>query len=119
MAWPTFAAGPGGRSLGPTPRSASLDTLGLPSSRRCASRRAFRLRLRAPRGERVRTARVYVNGRRVRTLRGNRRTVPVSLRGLPKGTVRVKVVVRTRSGRRLVRERRYRTCVAKRRAPSA
>jgi hypothetical protein len=115
LAWPSFAPGPGGRSLGPTPRSAPLGALGLPSARRCASRRAFRIRLRMPRGERLRSARLYVNGRRVRTLRGRRRTIPVSLRGLPKGTVRVKVVARTRSGRRLVRERRYRTCVARKR----
>ena len=119
--WLDYSDGPGGRPLGPPPRSqpvtgagaAATSSLGLPSARRCVSRRRFRIRLRAPRGERLASARVYVNGRRVRMLRGRRLRAPVDLRGLPRGTVRVKVVARTRAGRRIVAQRRYRTCATR------
>jgi beta-glucosidase len=81
------------------------------SSGRCASRRHFRIRLRAPRGERLVSARVYVNGHRVRVLRGRRLRAVIDLRGLPKRRVTVRVVARTRKGRRVTETRRYRTCV--------
>jgi hypothetical protein len=105
----------GGRPIGAAPRSEVASQVGLPTARRCASRRRFRIRLRAPRGQRLASARVYVNGRRRAVRRGRRLTAPVDLRGLPRGTVRVTVVARTRSGRRVVERRRYRTCVPKRR----
>lgn len=80
----------------------------------CASRRSFRIRLRAPAGQRLRSARVYVNGHRVRVLRGRRLTAPVNLRGLPHGRFTVKVVAVTTAGRVLTETRRYRTCTPKR-----
>ncbi len=86
-------------------------------TRSCVSRRALRLTLRRPRGMRVRTLTVSVNGRRVRVLRGNRSRVGVSLRGLPRGTVRVAVLVHgVRHGKRAtVRDSRtYRTCTPQR-----
>ena len=84
--------------------------------RTCASRRAFRIKLRkAPRGDRIRSATVTVNGKRVRIARGKRLRAPVNLKGLPKGTVRVVVTVRTRKGRTLRSARTYRTCTPKRR----
>ena len=61
---------------------------------------------------------VYVNGRRVKRVRGNRSRTTVNLRGLPRGRVRVTVVVNAvRRGRAIkVRDRRtYRTCTAKKR----
>jgi alpha-D-xyloside xylohydrolase len=88
----------------------------LPARRSCRSRRAFRIRL----NRRLVVAKVYVNGKRVRTVRrarGARRLrAVVNLRGLPKRRVRVVVRGRTRSGRVLVQRRAYRTCVPKRRA---
>jgi uncharacterized repeat protein (TIGR01451 family) len=78
--------------------------------RRCASRRHFRIRLRAPRREQLVEARVFVNGRQVRVIKGQRLTAPVDLRGLPKGRFKVKIVVTTASGRQLAGTRRYRTC---------
>jgi hypothetical protein len=81
-----------------------------PASRSCRSRRNFRIRLRQPRHGRLASARVYVNGKRVRLIRGSRLRAPVDLRGLPKGTYVVRVVVTTTTGRRVVRTRRYRTC---------
>jgi hypothetical protein len=95
---------------GAWPFQAAPSRLGLPATRRCASRRLFSIRLRAPRGERLRSARVYVNGRRVTVLAGRRLRARVDLRRLPKGTVRVRVVGTTRSGRRVTDTRRYRTC---------
>jgi hypothetical protein len=85
----------------------------LPPARRCTSRRAFKIRLRQPRHGRLLRARVYVNGRRVRVLRGRRLTAPVDLRGLPAGSYAVRVVATTTTGRTVVRTRRYRTCARK------
>src|SRR6185503_2809371 len=74
--------------------------------RSCRSRRRFTIRLR--RG--LVSAKVYVNARRVRTIRGRQLRARVDLRGLPKRRVVVRVVGRTRGGRRLVSQRTYRTC---------
>jgi hypothetical protein len=90
-------------------------SLGLPGTRRCVSRRSFRIRLRAPRGQRLRSARVYVNGRRVRVVRGRRLRADVDLRGLPGGVVHVRIVARTSSGKTITSTRRYRTCTPGRR----
>ncbi|HEX2085821.1 MAG TPA: TIM-barrel domain-containing protein [Solirubrobacteraceae bacterium] len=83
--------------------------------RRCRSRRNFVIRLVRPRrrGERIASARVYVNGRRVRTRRARGRVVArVDLRGLPRGRFTVRIVVRTNRGRTYVAKRRYRTCAS-------
>jgi dienelactone hydrolase len=83
----------------------------LPSTRSCRSRRTLTIRLRRPRGDTLRRVTVALNGRRVRDVRGRRlRRTRIDLRGLPRGTVRVKVVVRTAKGRQIVTQRRYRTC---------
>ena len=88
----------------------------LTGSRRCLSRRAFTIRLREPRGDRLRNARVYVAGKRVKVRRSKGRLrARVNLRGKRKGTVKVRIVGRTRSGRAIRETRRYRTCVIKRR----
>jgi len=91
----------------------------LPSARRCVSRRHFPIRLRrAPRGDRHRSAEVRINGRRVKRVRsrgGKRIRTKIDLRGLPKGTVRVTVTIRTARGRTLRSARTYRTCVRRKR----
>jgi hypothetical protein len=81
--------------------------------RACGSRRAFRIRLGVRHRVHLVSARVYVNGRRVKVLRGKRLRAPVNLRGLPRGRFTVKIVGRTRAGRRYVATRRYRTCTPK------
>lgn len=86
--------------------ASSGPSLGLPSAKRCVSRRSFTIRL----SRRLRSATVYVAGRRVRTLRGRRLRAHVRLTGLPRGTYRVRVVGRTRGGRRVTSVRTYRTC---------
>ena len=99
----------------PRASGAACSALGLPSSRRCQSRRRFTIHLRAPRGERLARARVTVNGHGARVLRGRRLRARVNLRGLPRGTFRVQVVATTTHGRRLTETRTYRTCTRKRR----
>jgi LVIVD repeat len=95
------------KSVWPLPGSSPL---GLPSTRTCAGRRAFTIHLRAPRGQRLRSATVTVNGKRVPVKRGRRLTALVDLRKLPKGVARVTVVGRTTRGN-LVRETRtYHPC---------
>jgi hypothetical protein len=86
--------------------------LGLPGSGRCVSRRNFRIRLRQPPRSRLASAKVFVNGRRVKVVRGARTTARIDLRGLPKGTVTVRVIARTKTGRTITETRRYRTCTA-------
>ncbi len=92
------------------PFETSKSAVGLPTARRCASRRSFPIRLRAPKGQRLLRANVFVSGKRVRVLKGRRLTAQVNLVGLPKGAVKVSVIARTTKGK-LVRETRtYRTC---------
>ena len=93
------------------PFEAAPSAVGLPSARRCASRRAFTIRLRAPRGARLRSATVTVDGTRVKVrFKGRRLTARVNLAGLRKGTAKVSVVARTTSGRVVRETRTYRTC---------
>ncbi len=93
------------------PFEAAPSAVGLPSARRCASRRAFTIRLRAPRGARLRSATVKVDGKRVTVRRAGRRlTARVKLAGQTKGTAKVSVVARTTSGRAVRETRTYRTC---------
>jgi hypothetical protein len=96
---------------------------GTSTSRNCVSRRSFSIRLRAPKNQRLKQATIYVAGkratirsgkRRLSTLTGKQLTGVVNLRGLPKGTFTVRVEALTRSGRRFVDLRTYRTCATKR-----
>lgn len=89
---------------------------GLPSNRRCLSRRNFRIRARRVRGYRMETWSVFVNRRRVAVRRGRRVTAPVDLRGLPKGSYTVRIVGIAQTGDVIQDTRRYRTCVPKRRS---
>ena len=96
---------------------------GLPPARKCVSRRNFVIRLREPKGIKIRKARVLVNGKaaKVRKVKG-RFIARVDLRGLPKGRFTVAIRVTTRDKRKLRGSRRYKTCAkkqtAKRNRPS-
>jgi hypothetical protein len=85
----------------------------LPSSRKCLSRRSFGIRLRSPKGETLVEGRVFVNGKQVKVVRGDRLRSTVNLRGLPKGRYIVRITVKTKSGKRYTGTRRYRTCTKK------
>jgi len=85
--------------------------LGLPSARSCIKRKRLRLRVRAPRGERLAAATVYVNGKRAAV--ASSRRPRVVLRNLPKGRVRIRIAAVTVSGRHLRQVRVYRTCAGR------
>jgi hypothetical protein len=74
----------------------------------CSGKR-LRVKLVRPKRGRIAGAEVFVNGRRVKRLRGRRIPRSVVVR-LPAGEAVVRVVVRSTSGRRVVRKRTYRTC---------
>ncbi len=87
---------------------------GLPPTKRCVSRRAFRIRLRNPKGTRIAHATVKVNHRTVATRKGKRVTAPVNLRGLPKGRYTVSITARLADHRTVKGARHYRTCAKRR-----
>ncbi len=87
----------------------------LPSAKRCVSRRSFRIRLRQPKGAKLSSAAVKVNGKTVASRKGARVTAPIDLRGLPKGKVTVSITVKLADKRTVRGSRTYRTCATKRR----
>jgi hypothetical protein len=119
---------PGGSPPAPVPAPAPAPTpvptlvplpgaskvISLPSARRCASRRRFRIRIRQVSGLRYVSAAVFVNGKRVKIVKSARLAAPVDLRGLPAGRFSAKIVVKIDDGRKLTGKRRYRTCAGKR-----
>ena len=126
---PTPTPAPGGNSQPPggtnpppvvtpppaaPPKLKAKDVLRLPSTKKCVSRRKFRIRLRTPRGTRIVRATVKLNGKRVKTVKGKRLTAAVDLRGLPKGRFKVAIEIRTADGRKVTATRRYRTCAPRR-----
>ncbi len=97
---------PGG---GAAPAASRIVTL--PSSKRCVSRRRFRIRVRRIKGQSAyRRVEVRVNGKRSKVVRGVRDTATVDLRGLPKGRFTVRIAVTLADGRTVTATRRYRTC---------
>ena len=107
------AAKPGDSNLGPngtaTPAGTAAD------GRKCTSRRAFTIRLGKAKGKgKLRSARVTVAGKRVKTRRRNGRlTARVNLRGKVPAKFTVTIVGKTRSGKTVRSKRTYRTCVPK------
>jgi hypothetical protein len=86
----------------------------LPSTKKCLSRRSFRIRLRNPKGYKIVGATVKVNGRTVATRKkGKRVRAPVNLRNLPKGSYKVSITVLLDSGAIVKGTRKYKTCTKK------
>jgi hypothetical protein len=103
------------RALPPQAKPTFKSVVSLPKvTRKCRSRRNFRIRLREPKADPLVRATVNVNGKRVRVLIGARLTAPVDLRNLPKGRYTVKIVATTASGDVIQGTRKYRTCARKR-----
>jgi hypothetical protein len=103
----------------PPPASKPLkasDVIRFPSTRRCVSRRKFRIRLRHPHDVKLVSARVVLNGKRLKVVKGRRLTSAIVLKGLPKGRFTVKITVTTSTGKKLTGKRRYHTCTKKRRS---
>jgi hypothetical protein len=85
------------------------------SSRRCISRRRFVIHIHRPHGVTFRSVTVTVNGHRKVKLRGRKVKMTISLRGLPKGTAKVRILAVTTTGARAATVRTYHTCARHRR----
>jgi hypothetical protein len=85
-------------------RAERAATVRLPSARPCRTTRDLTVRLRGG----VTAVRAYVRGKRVAVKRRGTRVV---VRGPRSGRYTLKVVATTAKGRRIVRTRRYRSCV--------
>jgi hypothetical protein len=97
----------------PAPPAGAAE-LGLPPAKKCVSRRRFRIKLKAPRGARVVSARISINGKVRARVKGGRTRARIDLRGLPKGRVKVRIAVKASDGRTYKSTRTYRTCAARR-----
>ena len=103
------------RILPPQAKPTFTSVVSLPKvTRKCRSRRNFRIRLREPKADPLVRATVAVNGKRVRVVVGKRLTAPVDLRNLPKGRYSVRIAATTASNRVVQGTRRYRTCAPRR-----
>ena len=87
----------------------------LPPPHVCVSRRRFRIHLRKVGANRIVRAQIKLNTI-VRTVKGRALSLPIDLRGLPKGKVRVVITTTNAEGKRVVGRRTYRTCVPRRRS---
>ncbi len=102
--------------IAPPPSFANTVVLPKQGKKKCLSRRAFRIRLREPAGDKLVTATVFLNGRQIKVLQGARITAGVKLTGLPKGRYTLKIVAKTQLNRTIQGTRKYRTCTKKRRS---
>jgi hypothetical protein len=87
---------------------------GLPSARRCKSRRKFGIRLVQPKGVRIKAARVVLDAKSVKvTKSGGRFRATIDLRGFKKGRFTISITITTAADRKIKGARKYRTCVPK------
>jgi sugar lactone lactonase YvrE len=77
---------------------------------KCVVARTLAVRVRQRGHVRLRTIRVYVNGRYRRTVRHRKVTGVIFIRHVPRGTFTVKLVARTTKGRKLVAKKRFKNC---------
>jgi hypothetical protein len=88
----------------------------MPAATTCVSRRRFKIHVRRPKGVTFKKVTITVNRKakvKLKGLKARKLKATVSLRGLPKGKVVVKVVAETTAGAKLTSTRTYRTCAAK------
>lgn len=84
-----------------------------PQPRSCTSRRTVTITIPRRRGRQITSIRVRVAGRTY-VVRGDRRALAVSFRGLPKAEVSVRLNITSNKGARRVLVRRYRPCTRRR-----
>ncbi len=99
-----------------TPNVNTIATLPAQGKKKCLSKRSFRIRLKEPKGDALDSAKVFVNGKLVRTIKRDRITAPVNLTGLPKGRYTVKITAKTVLGKTISGTRKYRTCTPKKKS---
>ena len=91
-------------------RFASL--VSLPSAKSCISKRSMRITVHTPKGSKVKGVVIRIAGKKVGSAK-SAKTIPISLKGLRRGTFVVKVEV-TLSDKRVIKgSRTYRTCAKK------
>jgi endoglycosylceramidase len=95
------------------PAATTAAALGLPSSAACRRTPTIAFTLRLPRGAKLRRVRAIVDGRTQSVRIGSGRRVTVELRGKPRSSVRVSLVVVTKTGSTLTETRTYRLCAPK------
>ncbi|MEA2313645.1 MAG: hypothetical protein QOI03_337 [Solirubrobacteraceae bacterium] len=85
---------------------------GLPSTHVCLSKRHFIIHIRHYKGISYTVAIVFLNRKQVGVVKshGGQFAAPINLRGLPAGTVRVKITVITTAGAIIAGTRTYHTC---------
>ena len=103
------AAGPPVSAAGAV-RFASF--VSLPSAKSCISKRSMRITVRTPKGSKVRGVVIRIAGRKVGSAKGAK-TIPISLKGLKRGSFVVRVQVTLSDGRVIKGSRTYRTCAKK------
>ena len=75
----------------------------------CVDRRKFSFRIKQPRGGRIVRATAYLDGRKIKTVRG-KRVKRLTIAKFPKGKHTLKIVAQHRSGKYTISTRRYRGC---------
>jgi hypothetical protein len=90
-------------------------SLGLPANDACLSRGRLVMRPRAPRGVRLSSVEVQIDGKPVKRGKLDRRLTTVSLTGLPKGAFKLAMIAKSSSGRLYEQLRGYHACVPGRR----
>jgi len=89
----------------------SAKALGLPPSKVCLSRRKFVVHPRAPKGVKLVSVEVQINGKFVKKGALNKHATSVSLVGLPKGTFKVALITTSSKGNIYEEVRTFHTCV--------
>jgi hypothetical protein len=89
-----------------TPTTANL---GLPSNQACLKASSVKIRVKQPKARRLKSAEVFINGRRVKRVRGAALRKPVKVK-LPVGHSIVRIVGRARSGKRYTQTKDYTRC---------
>jgi hypothetical protein len=87
--------------------------LGLPSGKKCFSKRAFAIHPRFPKGAKIVSYQEFINGTLAKQGKLNKNATSVNLIGLPKGSYKVELVTFTASGASYEDTRTFHTCVKK------
>ena len=88
--------------------------LGLPTNKRCVRNNRLRFRIRKPSDARIRTVSIYLNGKRIGTLRRQARLrKPVTIANR-RNAFTIRLVAKTTDGRTFEQTRRYTICKRKR-----
>jgi hypothetical protein len=93
--------------------AAKDNNIGLPSSKLCLSRRKFIVHPRAPKGVKLVSVEVQINGKFVKKGKLTKHATTISLVGLPKGTFKVALITTSSTGKLYEDVRTFHTCVPK------